>query len=133
LTELETLLTRKPDAIRLFICKLAERIIGGTVIFELNDRVAYSFYPCHDEDFAAYRPPAVVLFRILEEYTRRGFRYLDLGPTGDIELSHMGLTLNKGGAFFKHGMGGVGYCRDTWRWQDKASLSGAGVYPGGLQ
>jgi lipid II:glycine glycyltransferase (peptidoglycan interpeptide bridge formation enzyme) len=112
LSELERIFDLTPNRVQLYVCKLGEEMIAGTLIFELNDRVAYSFYPCHDERFARYRPDAVVLLGVAEQYAARGFRYLDLGPTtfDDFRLNH-------GLARFKEEMGGLGFCRDSWRWE----------------
>jgi hypothetical protein len=114
--ELRWLLERLPDRIKMFIYYLDEKIVGGTVMFDLNDRVSYSFYPCHDERFDDYRPPNVVLYRMLEEYTRRGFLYVDLGPTGNV-LVGGSCHLNEGNLYFKQQMGGVAFCRDAWKWE----------------
>jgi hypothetical protein len=115
--ELRWLLEKLPDRIRLFICTLDDRMVGGTVMFDLNDRVSYWFYPCHDERFTSYRPPSVVLYRMLEEYTRRRFLYVDLGPTGNMLMGSGPCHLNEGNLFFKQEMGGVVTCRDAWRWE----------------
>jgi CelD/BcsL family acetyltransferase involved in cellulose biosynthesis len=115
--ELRWLLETLPERIRLFICTLSDEIVGGTVMFDLNDRVSYWFYPCHDDRFSNYRPPSVVLYRVLEEYTRRGFLYVDLGPTGDVLVGSGPFHLNEGNLFFKQEMGGVGHCRDAWKWE----------------
>lgn len=114
--ELQWLIERLPERIRLFICRLEDRIVGGTIMFDLNDRVSYWFYPCHDEQFSGYRPPTVVLYRMLEEYTRREFRYVDLGPTGST-IPGGPCQLNEGNLFFKEEMGGVASCRDAWTWE----------------
>lgn len=112
LSELERIFQLTPSQVQLFVCELQDEIIAGTLVFELNSRVAYSFYPCHDDRFERYRGTMVVAVRVLEHYTTQGFRYLDLGPTTFDDLS-----LNQGLARFKEEMGGVGFCRDTWRWE----------------
>ena len=112
LAELERIFQLTPDRVKLFVCKWQGEIIAGTLVFELNDRVAYSFYPCHDQRFERYRPAAVVTVSVAQYYAGHGFRYLDLGPTTFDDL-----TLNEGLARFKGEMGGVGFCRDTWRWE----------------
>jgi hypothetical protein len=115
--ELRWLLEKLPDRIIMFICALDGVVVGGTVMFDLNDRVSLWFYPCHDERFASYRPPTVVLYRMLEEYTRRRFRYVDLGPTGSVLAGTGPVHLNEGNLFFKQEMGGVAFCRDAWKWE----------------
>jgi hypothetical protein len=115
--ELCWLLQHLPERIRLFTCTFENRIIGGTVMFDLNERITYWFYPCHDDEFQSFRVPTVVLFRMFEEYLRRGFSHIDLGPTGDADLSACAYRLNEGNLFFKEEMGGIGHCRDTWVWK----------------
>ncbi len=112
LAELERIFQLTPDRVRLFVCRLQDELIAGSLVFELNDRVAYSFYPCHDHQFERYRPAAVVTVGIAQYYAGHGFRYLDLGPTTFDDFS-----LNEGLARFKEEMGGAGFCRDTWRWE----------------
>jgi hypothetical protein len=114
--ELRWLLERLPDRVKMFVCTLDDVVVGGTVMFDLNDRVSYSFYPCHDERFDDHRPPSVVLYRMLEEYTRRRFHYVDLGPTGDVIAGGGPCRLNEGNLYFKQQMGGVVFCRDAWEW-----------------
>jgi len=114
LAELQRIFQLTPERVRLFVCKLQGELIAGSLVFELNDRVAYSFYPCHDHQFERHRPAAVVTVCIAQYYAGQNFRYLDLGPSTFDDLS-----LNEGLARFKEEMGGVGFCRDTWRWEGK--------------
>jgi lipid II:glycine glycyltransferase (peptidoglycan interpeptide bridge formation enzyme) len=114
--ELQWLLERLPDRIRMFICTLDEKIVGGTVMFDLNDHVSYSFYGCHDEQFNVYKPPTVVLYRTLEEYIRRRFSYVDLGPTGSVVIGGP-CHLNEGNLHLKQTLGGAVFCRDAWKWE----------------
>jgi lipid II:glycine glycyltransferase (peptidoglycan interpeptide bridge formation enzyme) len=112
LEELERIFRLTPDRVRLFACQRQDQMIAGTLVFEMNERVAYSFYPCHDYQFERYRPAAVVTVYVAQYYASHGFRYLDLGPTTFDDFS-----LNEGLARFKEEMGGVGFCRDAWRWE----------------
>jgi hypothetical protein len=112
LSELERLYELVPDHMRLFVCELQGQMIAGSLVFELNNRVSYSFYPCHDEKFEEYRPAALTTIRVAEYYSARGFKYLDLGPSTFDDFA-----VNHGLARFKEDMGGIGFCRDTWRWE----------------
>jgi Acetyltransferase (GNAT) domain len=115
LDELKWLVDTLPERIRLFICTLSGPVIGAAVMFDVTERVTCCFYLCHDERFDEYRAPAVLISHLMQEYARRGFHYLDMGPSGNIDLSSGRRTLNSGGINFKQQLGGVGYCRDTWR------------------
>jgi hypothetical protein len=111
LEELQTLMKLIPSAVRLFLCKVGEAVAGGALVFELNERVAYNFYPCHNEAYTDLRPALLVGVRVIEHYMRRGFRYLDLGPSTFDDY-----VLNDGLTSFKESLGARGYCRDSWRW-----------------
>ena len=112
LEELKRIFELVPGRVRLFVCERQGDIMSGSVVFELNDRVAYTFYICHDERFEQYRPAMVVAVGVAEHYATRGFSYLDLGPSTFADFS-----LNSGLATFKEDLGGRGFCRDAWRWE----------------
>jgi hypothetical protein len=112
LADLQRLYELVPERLGLFLCELNGQSIGGALLLELNPRVVYWSYLCHDEQYEEYRPPTLTTVRVLEHYAARGFRYLDFGPSTFDDFS-----LNHGLAKFKEEMGGVGLCRDTWRWE----------------
>jgi hypothetical protein len=112
LAELKQLLGLVPDRIRLFLYTLRDAPIAGALVFELNTSAAYLFYLCHDERFERYRATSLAVAHVMEQCAARGLRYLDLGPSTFADL-----RLNHGLATFKEEMGGVGFCRDTWRWE----------------
>jgi hypothetical protein len=101
-----------PDRMRLFLFDLAGAATAGALVFELNPRVAYLFYLCHDARFENLRATSLAVVHVMEHYAARGFRYLDLGPSTFDDLE-----LNRGLAEFKEEMGAVGFCRDTYRWR----------------
>jgi hypothetical protein len=112
LAELKRLLDLVPGRIRVFLYTLQETAIAGALVLELNRTVAYMFYLCHDERFERYRATSLAVAHVMEQCAARGLRYLDLGPSTFDDLS-----VNRGLAAFKEEMGGVGFCRDTWRWE----------------
>ena len=116
LAELERIFALVPGRVRLFVCRRGAELLGGTVVFELNAHVAYSFCPAHLERHEPFRPAAVLLYRLIQEYGARGFRHLDLGPTGNVRCGDGAVTLNAGNARFKEEMGGVAFNRDCWIW-----------------
>jgi hypothetical protein len=116
LAELQRIFQLIPDRVRLFLCMRHGELLGGTVVFELNSQAVYSIQPAHRDCFKQHQPPAVLLHHLLQHYGRRGFRYLDLGPTGHYDTDQGKLTLNAGNAFFKEEMGGVAFHRERWTW-----------------
>jgi hypothetical protein len=112
LAELQTLFAAVPDRVKLFLFTLQHRPIAGALVFELNRRVAYAFYLCHDERFESYRATSLAVAHVLEHYATRGFHYLDLGSS-----TFDNLALNRGLAEFKEELGATGFCRDTYRWE----------------
>ena len=112
LSEIERIYQLSPNRVQLFACTLDSNMMAGLLVFELNDRVAYAFYLCHDDRFEEYRTSVVTTLWVASHYAGRGYRYLDLGPTSFDDLS-----LNSGLAAFKEELGGLGFCRDAWRWE----------------
>ena len=102
LADLQRIFDLTPDRVRLFACNWRDEMIAGALVFELNPRVAYLFYLCHEDQFAALRAATVVTLRVAQHYSGRGVRYLDMGPT-----SFDDLQMNEGLARFKEEMGAV--------------------------
>jgi lipid II:glycine glycyltransferase (peptidoglycan interpeptide bridge formation enzyme) len=109
--ELEELIRRVPERIRLFLCSLGETEIAGILVFLLNQAVANTFYICERATHKKFCGPAVLLAHIMERMAGERVRYLDLGPSAS------DLHINEGVVFFKEGFAAQGFCRDTWRWQ----------------
>ena len=110
--EIIDLFDRVPGRVRLFLCCQGNAEIAGVLVFILNQMVAYTFYICSRYEHRSLCGPAVLIAHILEILAEEGVKYLDLGPSSFDDLS-----LNTDVAFFKEGVGGQGFCRDTWRWQ----------------
>lgn len=116
LEELQRLFELKPDRFKLYVATFEDLIIGGTVMFDVTDRVTYSFYPCHAAAYNHLGPTGAVFVKVMEDYCARGFRYVDMGPTGWYDFESGMYRLPAGLTFFKQEMGGIGFCRDAWRW-----------------
>lgn len=112
LADLQRIFELTPERVGLFLCEYQSRPIGGAFLLELNPRVVYWSYLCHDERFEHTRVTTFTTARVMEHYAARGFKYLDFGPSTFDDWS-----LNRGLAKFKEELGGVGFCRDTWRWE----------------
>jgi hypothetical protein len=116
LRELQRIFELVPKRVQLFTCLAQGTLIAGSIVFELNERVAYSFYPCHDAQFESFRPATALAVGMANHYISRAFKYLDLGPSSFDDYS-----LNPGLARFKEEIGAMAFCRDTWQWQVPAA------------
>jgi|SRR5579863_1923 len=109
--ELTRIFEYVPGRARLFLCAYDEMEIAGALIFILNDRVAYTMYPCQSDRHRELHSPAVLISYVMECLAKEGIKYLDMGPSASDQ------HLNSGAAFFKQRLGAHGFCRDTWRWE----------------
>lgn len=108
--EIRDLLRRLPDRVRVYLAILDERPTAGILAFLVNSKVAYTFYICASTERANDNGNLAVIAAMAERLADEGYAWLDLGPSAS------DLNYNKGVAFFKEGLGAVGYCRDRWHW-----------------
>ncbi len=128
--ELEELLLRY-DCLKVFACCLNGEIIGGVLVCEINIRVAYALYICHDEEHSHLSPPSIAIFKAVEYYKENDFSYLDLGACGFAGGDSLELRINSGGFRFKRQMGARPCCTDMWRWSaNSVTSSGLAHAPG---
>jgi hypothetical protein len=100
-----------PQKVRLFMGQHEGREIAGILLFEINDRVATTFYICERQSHKQkIFSPAVLIAHLVKQMAEEGFRYLDLGPS--ISDTHC----NSGAVFFKESLGAEGFARQTWTW-----------------
>ena len=116
--EIADLLQRLPDRVQIHLTFLGDVPIAGLLVFLVNARVAYTFYICRNNAYLR-EPGSVVAFAsLIDSLGASGHRWLDLGPSSRLGNFAQGITL------FKEGLGGVGHCRDRWRWSvEHASTS----------
>jgi hypothetical protein len=108
--EIADLLRRLPDRVQIHLTFLGDVPIAGVLVFLVNARVAYTFYICRSNAHLE-EPGSVVAFAsLIDSLGASGHRWLDLGPSSRLGNFARGITL------FKEGLGGVGHCRDRWRW-----------------
>lgn len=112
LSELERIFQLVPNQTKLFVSIRQDQIMAGIVMFEFYCPVAYAMHLWSDDEFDDCRPAESLVAGVAEHYAKQGFCYLDLGPSARDDLG-----LDEGVARFKRQMGGVGFCRDTWRWE----------------
>jgi hypothetical protein len=111
--EIGWLLKRWPDRIRIWSAYLGEITVASVLLFVLNQNVCSTVYIC---DRAAHRQShgvTVLLAGTADVLARRGFRYLDLGPSAS------SVHFNRGVVNFKESLGARAFCRDRWRWQNR--------------
>jgi hypothetical protein len=108
--EIADLLCRLPDRVRLYIAFLGHLPVSGTLVFLLNSRIAYTFYISMRSEYAHENGNVVIVAALLDRLAKEGYQWLDLGPSAQFG------RFNDGVAFFKEGLGAIGYCRDQWYW-----------------
>jgi hypothetical protein len=109
--ELADLLRRLPDQVRLHIAILDGKPMAGVLLFLLNPQVAYSFCICMSTEHARESGNLVIFAAIVDRLAQQGYRWLDLGPSGQFG------RFSDGVAFFKECLGATGHCRDQWYWE----------------
>ena len=110
--EIETLLHRLPGHIRIWSAHLGKLTIAGVLLFVLNRNICNTFYICDRASHREFHGVTVLLAEVVDVLARRGFRYLDLGPSAS--SAHF----NRGVVGFKESVGARAFCRDRWRWQN---------------
>jgi hypothetical protein len=109
-SEIENLLQRKPENVRLWLAFFEGTPIAGVLMLILNRRVCNAFYICDRSSYRDQHGVAVLLAIAIDALADRGFQYLDLGPSASSD------HVNEGVLFLKETLGGRGFCRDRWRW-----------------
>lgn len=112
--EIEGLLRRFPARIRIWSAKLEGKTIASVMLFVLNRNICNTFYICDRASHREFHGVTVLLAEAADVLARRGFRYLDLGPSAS--SAHF----NGGVVRFKESLGARPFCRDRWRWQNRA-------------
>ncbi len=84
--QLQKLLTRLPEEVKVFVVRDGAEIASLTVAIRVNRRVLYNFCPADNLDYRAFSP-TVMLNCALYEYARNeGVGIIDLG----VSLDHLG-------------------------------------------
>lgn len=109
--EMMNLLETFGNKIKLFGVYKQGIMVGGTVIFALNNRVLNCFYIAHDEEYQEYRPLNLLFDWLIKWGQSQGYHYLDWGISTELN----GTRLNRGLINFKEGFGGRGILRETYR------------------
>ncbi len=110
LDEIELLLRRFPNRIRLVFAREDTRVTAGLLVMQLTADVAVTFYICSSAEHRGASGAIVAVAGLIDSLRERGCRWLDFGPSASDE------SINAGVMFFKEGLGGIGYCRSQWSW-----------------
>jgi hypothetical protein len=106
--EIEWLLDRFPDDIKLFVARLDGEPIAGSLVFRLNPRVILDFYWAHRDEYQHVRPVSLLVHEILRWARSEGVTWFDFGTqTSDMEPI-------EGSTRFKETFGGLGVFRRRW-------------------
>jgi hypothetical protein len=110
--EIESLFHRLPGRVRIWSAKLEETTIASVLLFVLNRNICNTFYICDSAAHREFHGVTVLLAEAIDVLAKRGFRYIDLGPSAS------GAHFNRGVVSFKESLGARAFCRDRWRWQN---------------
>ncbi len=110
--EIENLFHQLPSHIRIWSAQLGDTMIAGVLLLILKRNICNAFYICDRASHREFHGVTLVLAEAADVLARRGFRYLDLGPSAS--SGHF----NRGVVSFKESLGARAFCRDRWRWQN---------------
>jgi len=110
--EIEGLFHRIPARLRIWSAKLEETTIASVLLFVLNRNICNTFYICDRASRRDFHGVTVLFAGAIDVLARRGFRYLDLGPSAS------SVHFNRGVVSFKESLGAKAFCRDRWLWQN---------------
>jgi hypothetical protein len=111
LEELTELSKRYPQSIKLFAANRQTEMVGGVLVFLLNNRVINCFYIAGKQEYQALRAQELLFYRVIQWGMERNYHYLDWG----ISTENMGMKLNSGLFRFKEKFGGRGVLREAYR------------------
>lgn len=111
LSEILDLTQRYPQAIKLFAAYYQEEMIGGVLVFLLNNRVMNCFYIAHNEIYQHMRPLNLLFYTLISWGIAKGYHYLDWGISTEDKGKHVNHSLFQ----FKENFGGRGVLRETYR------------------
>ncbi|MBV9202733.1 MAG: GNAT family N-acetyltransferase [Alphaproteobacteria bacterium] len=110
--EIQALLHRVPGHLRIWSAHLGGLVIASTLLFILNRNVCNTFYLCDRASHRSSHGATVLVAEVMNALGKRGYRYLDMGPSAS--TTHF----NHGVVGFKESLGAKAFCRDRWRWSN---------------
>ena len=97
--------------ILLFGAYYGDKLIGGNVVFNINNSVLHGQYNASDWNFRHFAPLHGVVDFIIGWGHERGFKYFNMGMSHEDD----GRVINKGLLHYKEGFGGRGLLRETMK------------------
>lgn len=107
--EMQLLMTRFPDQIKLYVARHGQKVVAGTVVYETKHVVRVQ-YIASDGDGRQLGALDLLFEHLLKE-VYRDVGYFDFGTSNE----EGGRVLNEGLNFQKEGFGGRTVCYDTYR------------------
>ena len=107
--ELELLMSRFPENIKLYVARLDDELLAGSVVFDCGKVVHTQYLAASPKGKQMGALDLVINYLIAEVYADR--EYLDFG----ISTEQGGMVLNEGLAFQKEMFGGRGVNYDCWK------------------
>lgn len=97
------------ENILLFAAYYNNKMIGGNLVFNFDNRVLYGQYNAADKEYQHLSPLHALVDYILEWSTSKGFKYFNMGTSNENE----GRDLNIGLANYKESYGARNFLRET--------------------
>lgn len=111
LEELSVLRERLPGMLHLGVVYSGSRGVASTLVFQCSKRALLTFYICHDRSARDLHPVHLMLYDLICEGTRKGFRLLDFGISS-IDMKPLSSLIR-----FKESFRSHGFLRDTFEKQ----------------
>jgi hypothetical protein len=108
LSEIQTLISNTGDNVYFFGAYLDNKLVGGCLIFKINNLALHAQYIAQDDSYQEFRPINAVLDYIIQWGKENGFSYFNLGTANE-----GGKIINEGLFHFKESFGGRGVLRET--------------------
>jgi len=109
--EIIKLLELYPERVRIAVSKVSNEILGGFLIFNINNNGWHIFYSCLDYDKAEYKAIHFCIFSLKKHLADLSFKYLNYG----ISTEDSGKYVNKSLLSFKESFNGKGIIRTYWQ------------------
>ena len=111
LEEITLLKNRFPANIQLYVARLKDEMLGGTVIYDCGDTVHAQYISATPQGKHLHAIDCI--YQHLLQHVFSSKRYVDFGKSTE----DRGKVLNESLIYQKEGFGGRGVCYDTYSWQ----------------
>lgn len=111
LSEIHLLKSRFYHNIRLFVVKMNQRVIGGTILYICGKTVKTQYISANSEG-RKYGALDFLFMKFLDKFKEEGMSFFDFGTSNLVENDNLNDSL----IFQKEGFGGRGICYDTYEW-----------------